>query len=144
MREHLNEAALTQWAEELAPRLPAGTIILLQGDLGMGKSVFARALIRALAPQSGDIPSPTFTLVQAYDLPQGGQLLHYDLYRLEDPEEIWELGWEDAGNETQITLVEWPERLGVYWPDHCYHVMISPERDADLRHVTIHPPPQDS
>lgn len=102
-------------AENLAADLRPDDILLLHGTLGMGKSVFARSLIRALAKNAElEVPSPTFTLVQLYDTSLA-PIAHFDLYRLEDPEEIFELGWEDAISGG-ITLVEWPERLGPYTP----------------------------
>lgn len=108
-------------AQELAHRLQgkdvmAGTLLCLHGTLGMGKSVFARALIRALCHDDTlDVPSPTFTLVQTYDSANGTPLYHFDLYRLQDPEEVYELGWDDAISEG-LCIVEWPERLGYLLP----------------------------
>jgi tRNA threonylcarbamoyladenosine biosynthesis protein TsaE len=105
------EADTEAMARTLAATLRAGDVLFLRGPLGMGKSVFARALIRTLcADPDMEVPSPTFTLVQTYDTPLA-PLWHFDLYRLEDPDEIWELGWEDA-RSGPIILVEWPERLG--------------------------------
>lgn len=105
------EADTARLATRLAAKLQPGDMVFLQGTLGMGKSVFARALIRSLTSNPGlDVPSPTFTLVQTYDTPVS-PLWHFDLYRIEDPEEIWELGWEEARSEGIIVL-EWPERLG--------------------------------
>lgn len=105
------EAETEDYARTLAATLRAGDVLFLQGALGMGKSVFARALIRALCDTPGlDVPSPTFTLVQTYDTPVA-PLWHFDLYRIEDPEEIWELGWEEA-RSGGIIVLEWPERLG--------------------------------
>jgi tRNA threonylcarbamoyl adenosine modification protein YjeE len=103
-------------ARQLAATLKTGDTVLLQGDLGAGKTVFARALVRALAGDSAlDVPSPTFTLVQTYDTPRG-TIWHFDLYRLEDPDEIHELGWEEA-LAGGIVIAEWPERLGGRKPD---------------------------
>ncbi|MCR9256543.1 MAG: tRNA (adenosine(37)-N6)-threonylcarbamoyltransferase complex ATPase subunit type 1 TsaE [Alphaproteobacteria bacterium] len=105
------EAATLALARRLAPLLRPGDVIALRGDLGAGKSTFARAVIRALGVE-GAIPSPTFTLIQSYDLAPGGALEavhHADLYRLADPEEVIELGLDDllAGG---ALLVEWPDR----------------------------------
>lgn len=108
-------------AQELAFRLQdrddmAGILLCLHGTLGMGKSVFARALIRTLCNDDMlDVPSPTFTLVQTYDASNGTPLYHFDLYRLQDPEEVYELGWDDAISEG-LCIVEWPERLGYLLP----------------------------
>lgn len=108
-------------ARELAGRLSPGDTVLLQGDLGAGKTVFARALIRALADDPAlDVPSPTFTLVQTYDTPRG-PIAHFDLYRIEDAEDVYETGWEDARAEG-IVIVEWPERLGSLAPQEAIAV----------------------
>ena len=102
-------------AQELAVRLRPGAVVLLKGPLGSGKSVFARGLIRALAGDPAlEVPSPTFTLVQRYETP-AGPVSHFDLYRIKDFSEVFELGWEDALYEG-LTLVEWPERLGGLTP----------------------------
>lgn len=108
-----NEGETAAAAAALATELKPGDAVFLHGTLGMGKSVFARGLIRALMEnQDLEVPSPTFTLVQVYET-KNFPVHHYDLYRIEDPEEIFELGWEDA-LPGGITIVEWPERLGPY------------------------------
>ncbi|GAB5468584.1 MAG: hypothetical protein Kilf2KO_16140 [Rhodospirillales bacterium] len=119
---HLPDPEATQrLAEAMAPLLRPGDVLLLAGKLGAGKSSFARALIRALPGQDGaersdeEVPSPTFTLVQIYER-RPAPVWHLDLYRLSQPEEIYELGWEEALGEA-ILLVEWPERLGFLQPD---------------------------
>ncbi|MAI61938.1 MAG: tRNA (adenosine(37)-N6)-threonylcarbamoyltransferase complex ATPase subunit type 1 TsaE [Micavibrio sp. TMED27] len=120
-----SEADTVAAAKELLPKLRKGSLVYLHGDLGMGKSVFARALLRCLCQDEDmDVPSPTFTLVQMYDAPDT-TAYHFDLYRIEDPEEIFELGWEDA-RANGITIVEWPQRLGEY--------MVRPHFDVTLSH----------
>lgn len=104
-------AATDALAARLAARLRPGDSVWLEGDLGAGKTHLARALIRSCLGAGGDradIPSPTYTLVQTYDTPQG-EIWHADLYRLSDPQEIVELGLLDA-LETAICLIEWPDR----------------------------------
>jgi tRNA threonylcarbamoyladenosine biosynthesis protein TsaE len=107
----VDEGELAAAAAALAPRLRAGDVLFLRGGLGAGKTAFARALVRALCGDAAlAVPSPTFTLVQTYDTPAGA-LWHFDLYRLKTPDEIYEIGWEDALSGG-LVVVEWPERLG--------------------------------
>jgi tRNA threonylcarbamoyladenosine biosynthesis protein TsaE len=106
-------------ADRLAGQARRGDAIGLAGALGTGKTTFARAFIRARArlegaPPPDEVPSPTFTLVQVYDLPEV-PVWHLDLYRLEAPGEAWELGIEEAFADG-IALIEWPERLGTLLP----------------------------
>lgn len=106
--------ATERLGQALAPRLGSGDVILLSGPIGAGKTHFARALIQSLLPEPEDIPSPTFTIVQIYDGPDC-EIWHSDLYRLSHPDDAIELGLEDAF-ETEICLVEWPDRLGSMAP----------------------------
>lgn len=100
-------------ARDIAATLPHGAIVLLDGDLGAGKTVFSRALIRALADdQNLDVPSPTFNLVYGYETP-GGPVAHFDLYRLQAASELEEIGFDDARSGRAV-IVEWPDRLGSY------------------------------
>ncbi len=106
-----DEEATGRLAMDLAAMLVAGDVVALTGDLGAGKSTLARALIRELAQDPMlEVPSPTFTLMQTYDLPRH-RVVHADLYRLGDASELDELGWADQ-TDGAVTLVEWPERAG--------------------------------
>lgn len=98
----------------LAAMLNPGDVLLLEGDIGAGKTHFARALIQSLLDTPEDVPSPTFTLVQTYET-QVSEIWHADLYRLTDPSEVVELGLTDAFDES-ICLVEWPDRLAELAP----------------------------
>jgi tRNA threonylcarbamoyl adenosine modification protein YjeE len=110
-----DETATAMLAEELLPALRAGDLVTLSGDLGAGKTAFARALIRQLtADPNLDVPSPTFTLMQLYDTPRF-PVVHADLYRIGDPSELAELGWEEAADGA-LVLVEWPDRAGPVLP----------------------------
>ena len=103
-----DDAATAALGASLARDLAPGDIIVLEGDLGAGKTALARAIIRSLSGDPAlDVPSPTFALVQPYDTP-AGPVLHADLYRLGDPREVEELGLLD--NPNAIVLVEWAER----------------------------------
>lgn len=104
-----NEKATDRFGEDFALALKKGDLVTLQGDLGAGKTSLSRAIIRTLADDDAlDVPSPTFTLVQAYDLPRFS-LNHADLYRINEPEEIDELGFAEA-LKSGVLLVEWPEK----------------------------------
>ena len=124
--ESHSEGETVSFARELAGELVSGDIMLLHGDLGMGKTVLARALIRCLCGDNDiEVPSPTFTLVQTYDADVGG-IWHFDLYRLCNPEEVYEIGWEEALNKgAGIALVEWPERLDYLLPERALNVTLS-------------------
>lgn len=123
-------------AHRLATMLKIGDVLCLHGNLGMGKSVFARGLIRALAGKPAlEVPSPTFTLVQTYDT-AAGDVWHFDLYRLKNPDEVYELGWEE-GLANAIVIVEWPERLGYLMPPGRIDINLSQAADgARLLQIT--------
>ncbi|MGL4285880.1 MAG: tRNA (adenosine(37)-N6)-threonylcarbamoyltransferase complex ATPase subunit type 1 TsaE [Phreatobacter sp.] len=106
-----NEAATLKLAMDLAMAVQVNDIVTLSGELGSGKSTLARALVRALAEDDKlDVPSPTFAIIQPYDLARF-PVIHADLYRVTSPDEITELGWDDV-SENALLLVEWPDRLG--------------------------------
>ena len=107
-------AATAALAARLAPRAVPGDVVALRGVLGSGKTSFARGFIAARAGRALEVPSPTFTLVQTYDLPDG-TIWHFDLYRLERPDDAVELGIDEAF-AAGISLIEWPERLGGLLP----------------------------
>ncbi len=101
----------------IAARLQPGDVIGLSGDLGMGKTTLARAMLRALGLEA-EAPSPSFAIVQPYAPPETRlPVLHIDLYRLDGPEEVAELGLDDARDD-HVLLIEWPDRLGPSgWPE---------------------------
>lgn len=122
-----DEAATAALGERIAPLLRAGDTLLLHGPIGAGKSHFARALIRARLHRMEDIPSPTFTLVQTYE--SDPDIWHADLYRLTHPDEVWELGLDDAFAKA-ICIVEWPDRLGSHQPHDALHLRLAAQGDG--------------
>ena len=110
-----DEAATAAFAARIAALARPGDVIALRGELGAGKTSFARAFIRSRAGDDEIVPSPTFTLVQVYELPDLS-IWHVDGYRLRQPDEAWELGLEDAFRDG-VSLIEWPERLGSLVPE---------------------------
>jgi tRNA threonylcarbamoyladenosine biosynthesis protein TsaE len=131
-----DETATADFASSIAPLLSVGDTLLLLGDIGAGKSAFARALIRARLDRMEDVPSPTFTLVQTYEAPDG-DIWHCDLYRLTHPDEALELGLDEAF-EAAICLIEWPDRLGDTAPSTALHLAFSAREDG--HHVTVSGP----
>ena len=103
-----NESETRELGAKLGPYLRREDVVVLRGDLGAGKTSLARGLIEALS-EATEVPSPTYTLVQQYDAPEFG-IWHFDLYRLEEPKDVWELGIEEAFDDG-ICLIEWPERI---------------------------------
>lgn len=106
----------------------------LTGDLGVGKTALARAAIQALLGPDCAVPSPTFTLVQIYEGPSG-RIWHFDLYRIGAPDELLELGIEEAARD--IMLVEWPDNGAPYLPDRHIALSLSFAKEAEARHVEI-------
>ena len=131
--------ATRAFAGAIAGAARAGDTIGLAGVLGAGKTTFARAFLNAWAAASGEgpleVPSPTFTLVQPYDI-GGTTVHHFDLYRVDAPEDALELGIEDAF-ATGISLVEWPDRLGSLMPDDALLVTLLQGAREDAREAEI-------
>jgi tRNA threonylcarbamoyladenosine biosynthesis protein TsaE len=132
-----DEAATSALAARIAKLARAGDVIALEGELGAGKTSFARAFIRARGGAE-DVPSPTFTLVRVYELGES-TIWHFDCYRLRHPEEAWELAIEDAFNDG-ISLIEWPERLGPLLPARRLLISLSAGSAATARRASIDPP----
>ncbi|KPF65680.1 tRNA threonylcarbamoyladenosine biosynthesis protein TsaE [alpha proteobacterium AAP81b] len=125
-----DEAGLAAPAAALAAALRPGDTIALSGDLGAGKTTLARAILRALG-WAGDVPSPTYTLVQPYDLPRLA-VWHVDLYRLESPDDADALGLFETD---AVLLIEWPERLGARLPADALRLHLAGSGEAP-RHLT--------
>ncbi len=145
--ETMDLGALAAFAARLAGKARAGDVFALWGDLGAGKTTFARAFITARMQSAGalvdEVPSPTFTLVQTYQIPgeipgepPGDTIWHFDLYRLSHAAEVWELGVEEALADG-ISLIEWPERMGPLLPTPRIDVVLDFVDAPDLRQVTV-------
>ena len=133
-----DEEATRRLMVDIAAALAPGDLVTLSGDLGAGKTAFARALIRHLAGDATvEVPSPTFTLMQAYELPRFA-LVHADLYRLSGPSELAELGFEDIA-PAAVTLLEWPDRATGFLPADRLDVALtlSPPEGATFRNARV-------
>jgi tRNA threonylcarbamoyl adenosine modification protein YjeE len=134
----VNESALERLVVDVAAALEPGDLVTLSGDLGAGKTTFARAMIRYLA---GDpriaVPSPTFTLMQSYELPRF-PVVHADLYRLEGPGELAELGFDDLPKNA-VVLLEWPDRAAGFLPPDRLDIAftLAPQSGPEQRNVRI-------
>jgi N-acetylmuramate 1-kinase len=133
-----DELATRRLAIDVANALRPGDLVTLSGDLGAGKTTFARALIRHLAGNDSiEVPSPTFTLLQSYDLPRF-PLVHADLYRTSDASELAELGFDDLPDDT-VTLLEWPDRAGDLLPPDRLDIALTlaPKLKLEFRHALL-------
>jgi tRNA threonylcarbamoyladenosine biosynthesis protein TsaE len=127
------EADTAALGVRLAGLARPGDVILLEGPIGAGKSHLARAFIRARLGREEEVPSPSFTLVQVYEA-AGTEIWHADLYRLTHPDEVWELGLDDAFARA-ICLVEWPDRLGNHLPPGALRIRL--EASGEGRRAVI-------
>ena len=134
-----DETATAALATALAVRARQGDVIGLSGPLGSGKTTFARYFIGARMA-AGEVPSPTFTLVETYQPATGPAIWHFDLYRIETSEDAYELGIEDAFADG-IALIEWPERLGRLMPREHLQVALAPSNSETARIATLAPSP---
>lgn len=134
----LTEDELTAWGFRLGSEVDVPVLLGLRGQLGAGKSVLARAIARG-AGVSGTLPSPTFNLLFRYPGRDGVEVIHMDLYRIRNPSELWELGWEELGQGSEIVLVEWPERAGSLLPEDRWDILLSvPDPGSAFREVQVH------
>lgn len=134
MHFRASEQEIDQVVKALAPYLRVGQVICLEGDLGAGKTTLVRACLHHMMGAFIDVPSPTFTLCQIYETPQG-DVHHYDLYRLERPEEIIEIGLHDFLPNT-LSFIEWPAIIKDFLPISRIQVDITSETpDSRLFHI---------
>ncbi len=133
----LDEEALEAWGRRVGAAVRTPVFLCLRGGLGAGKSVLARAVARGAGVRGG-MPSPTYNLLFRYPAGGGRTVVHLDLYRLEDPAELRELGWEELGAPDEVVLVEWPERAGDALPADRWEILLeAPSPTAPLRRVEI-------
>jgi tRNA threonylcarbamoyladenosine biosynthesis protein TsaE len=139
--ELASESATAALAARVARLAAAGDVIALRGELGSGKTTFARGFIRARGRLDEEVPSPTFTLVEVYEFPDGAPpVWHFDLYRLDKSEDAYELGFEEALGAA-ILLIEWPERLGPLLPRERLDVALAAGASTDRRRVQLRASP---
>lgn len=122
-------------ANEFAKTITKGTPILLYGTLGVGKTFFASEIIKALTNPTQTIPSPTFSIVQTYTSSKG-EIYHYDLYRIKDENELFELDIDNA-LKNNITLIEWPEIIEDYIKENFNPICIYLENNNNIRTIEI-------
>src|SRR3954462_6390569 len=133
-----DEAAMHRFMRDIALALQPGDVVTLSGDLGAGKTTFARAMIRYLAgDETIEVPSPTFTLMQNYDLPRF-PLIHADLYRVSGSSELAELGFDDLP-EGAVVLLEWPDRAAGFLPPDRLDIAftLAPKLKLEYRHARV-------
>jgi tRNA threonylcarbamoyladenosine biosynthesis protein TsaE len=130
-----DQDATERLGRAVAERLRSGEAVCLFGPLGAGKSTLARALVRALAGEDEEVPSPTFTLVQTYDGPNF-PLAHFDLYRLKSPDEAYEIGLDEALQDGAV-IIEWPERLDGALPRDRLDIRLEPGEQEGARTAHI-------
>ncbi len=131
----LTEAELEAWGERIGREVALPVVLALSGDLGAGKTTLARAIARG-AGVAGSVPSPTFNLVFDYDTPRG-RVRHFDLYRLDQQDDVWELGWEELGAEDELVLIEWPEHAEMLLPHPRWDITLEEMEDTERRRVEL-------
>lgn len=133
----LDEASLVRWGKAIGETAETPLVIALSGPLGAGKSVLARAIGEG-AGVSATMPSPSYNLLLRYSADRGREVVHIDLFRLDSPDELWELGWQQLGDDHEIVLVEWPSRAAELMPDDYWRIELDiPDDDRLVRAVGV-------
>jgi tRNA threonylcarbamoyladenosine biosynthesis protein TsaE len=138
VRHVADEAAMEALGARLAPALADGTVVFLRGELGAGKTTLVRGILRGLG-HAGAVKSPTYTLVEPYRL-GGRTIYHFDLYRLNDPEELEFLGVRDYLSGSGICLIEWPERGAGVLAEADLEIAIERSPDGRVVRMRAHTP----
>lgn len=127
---------LREWGEAFGARCNTGDIIALEGELGAGKTTLAQAICRGVGIDE-EVTSPTFALVNQHE-GKRGTVYHLDLYRLNGPDDLTNLGWDDIINSDAIVIIEWPDRAGPRLPDDVIRIRLEYiERDDNRRRLTL-------
>ena len=134
----LTERELEAWGARIGSAAEPPLVLALRGDLGAGKSTLARAVARG-AGIDGPVPSPTFNLLYRYTTPRGIEIVHIDLYRLENREEVWELGWGDLPEPDELVLIEWPQRAEDLLPTPRWEIVLEETAEPLQREISFYP-----
>lgn len=137
MVAQLTETELVAWGERAGAEVEVPAVFALNGDLGAGKSTLARAMARG-AGVEGAVPSPTFNLLFRYETPRG-VVVHLDLYRLERMDDVWELGWMELGEGSELVLIEWAENAEPILPTPRWEVLLEEGDDPERRRMELTP-----
>jgi tRNA threonylcarbamoyladenosine biosynthesis protein TsaE len=133
----LDEIEVERWGERIGGTVDPPVVIALEGPLGVGKSVLARAIGRG-AGVAETMPSPSHNLLLRYATPSGREVVHLDLYRIAGADELWELGWSQLGAPPEIVLIEWPERATDLMPaDHWVIELRVADSDPRARDIEV-------
>ena len=131
----LTEAELRHWGEDLGRAIPPPLIITLTGELGVGKTTLAQSICRGCGVRE-DITSPTYALVHEYHAPKSA-VFHIDLYRLDSPEQLTNLGWDEIVSSRSLVLVEWPERAASRLPEDHLSIDLDYVPDDPTRRILL-------
>lgn len=131
----LTEAELRHWGEELGRSTSPPLVITLTGELGTGKTTLAQAICRGYGVQD-EVTSPTYALIHEYKAPRSA-VFHIDLYRLDSPDQLTNLGWDEIISSRSLVLVEWPERAGSRLPDDHLPIDLDYVPDDPARRILL-------
>lgn len=133
----IDQTTLEAWGKSIGQKVTRPAVLALSGPLGAGKSTLARAIARG-AGVVGSVPSPTFNLVLHHDTPSLGAIVHIDLYRIESPDDVFALGWDDLFDDKTIAVIEWPQHAAEWLPADRWHIELGFDaQDSEYRTITL-------